>query len=83
MKTKKFSIEALKKSSAMTKGAKWDLFLFGLLIGCIALLGALALLIGLFAAFPTILIAKAFVYRKLLAQIEGETQAPPPLGATT
>lgn len=63
-------IEALKRSSAITKGAKWDLFLFGLLLGLITLLGAICLLIGLFATIPTAMVGMAFVYRKLLAQIE-------------
>lgn len=63
-------IEALKKSSAITRGAKWDLFLFGLLLGLINLLGAFCLLIGLFATIPATMIAVAFVYRKLLTQIE-------------
>jgi len=68
-------IEALKKSSAITKGVKWNLLGFDLLIGGIALLGVLALLIGLLAAIPTAMIAMAFVYRKLLAQTEGGVQA--------
>ena len=63
-------IEALKRSSAITRGAKWDLFLFGLLLGLINLLGAICLFIGLFATVPTAMVAMAFVYRKLLAQIE-------------
>jgi uncharacterized membrane protein len=62
-------IESLKKSSEITKGIKWDLFLFGLLLLGINLLGALCLLIGLFATIPTAMVASAFVYRKLLAQI--------------
>jgi uncharacterized membrane protein len=63
-------IEALKRSSSITMGAKWDLFLFGLLILGINLLGFLALLIGLFATIPTSMVAIAYVYRKLLAQAE-------------
>jgi len=63
-------IESLKRSSAITRGAKWDLFLFGLLLGLINLLGAICLFIGLFATVPTAMVAMAFVYRKLLAQIE-------------
>ena len=63
-------IEALKRSSTITKGAKWDLFLFGLLVWLINLLGALCLLVGLFATIPTTGVAMAFVYHKLLAQTE-------------
>lgn len=63
-------IEALKMSSAITKDAKWDLFLFFLLILAINLLGALALLVGLFVTIPITMVAIAFVYRKLLAHAE-------------
>lgn len=63
-------IEALRKSAAITTGAKWNLFLFVLLLTGINLLGAIALLVGLFATIPTSLVATAFVYRKLLAQAE-------------
>ncbi len=63
-------IEALKKSSKITKGAKWDLFLLGILLVLINILGALALLVGLFVTIPTTMIANAFVYRKLLSQTE-------------
>ncbi|OGZ35498.1 MAG: hypothetical protein A3A94_02665 [Candidatus Portnoybacteria bacterium RIFCSPLOWO2_01_FULL_43_11] len=63
-------IESLKKSGEITKGVKWNLFLFGLLLAGINILGVLALLIGMFAAIPTTMVATAFVYRKLLTQIE-------------
>lgn len=63
-------IEALKRSSAITKGAKWNLFLFALLLMAINLLGMLCLIIGLFAAIPTAMVATGFVYRKLLSQTE-------------
>jgi uncharacterized membrane protein len=66
-------IEALKRSSSITMGAKWDLFLFGLLILGINILGFLALVIGLFATIPTSMVAIAYVYRKLLAQAEVAT----------
>jgi uncharacterized membrane protein len=58
---------ALRESARITMGAKWDLFLFGFLLALINVLGALCLLIGLFAAIPTTLIAGAYVYRRLLA----------------
>lgn len=63
-------IEALKRSWRVTKGVGWNLFFFFLLVGVINLLGALALLIGLFATIPATMLATAFVYRKLLSQIE-------------
>lgn len=63
-------VAALKKSAEMTKGIKWSLFLFGLLIAGINILGVLALLVGLLWTFPTTIIATAFVYRKLLVQVK-------------
>ncbi len=63
-------IEALKRSAVITKDAKWDLFVFGLVLTGINLLGILCLFIGLFATIPTTMVAGAFVYRKLLAQSE-------------
>lgn len=63
-------IEALKRSSAITKGAKWDLFLFDLLLLFINLAGVIFLYIGSFATIPTTMVAMAFVYRKLEAEAD-------------
>ena len=63
-------IESLRKSWQITKGSVWNLFLFYLLLVGINLLGAICLFIGLFATIPTTMIARAFVYRKLLSQSE-------------
>lgn len=63
---KKMSImEALKESSKMTHGKKWQLFAFGLNLIGINILGVLALGIGLFATVPTSMVADALVYEKL------------------
>jgi len=58
-------IEALKLSGEATEGAKWDLFAFGIVSMLIAWLGVICLVIGLFAALPTIWIASAAIYRRL------------------
>lgn len=63
-------IEALKRSWRLTKGAGWNLFLLFLLLGLINFLGTICFLVGLFATIPTAMLATAFVYRKLLSQIE-------------
>ena len=63
-------IEALKESYAITTGVKWNLFVFFLAVIGINILGALCLLVGLFATLPTTMVAWAFVYRRLLAQTE-------------
>ncbi len=61
-------IEALKASSRTTMGVKWQLFGFGILCALINLLGMLCLLVGVFATYPTVLVASALVYRQLSAQ---------------
>ena len=66
-------IEALKKSWAITAGSKWNLFLFGLLLGLVNLLGLICLFIGLLVTIPITMVAIASVYRKLLAGAD-ETQ---------
>ena len=70
-------VEALIKSSMITEGAKWDLFIFGFCIGVINMLGALMLIVGLFATIPTTMVALAYVYRRLVAgqfQVSPEAQ---------
>lgn len=63
-------IESIKRSAEITKGSKWNLFLFSILLGLINLAGVMCLLVGLFVTIPTTMIAQAFVYRKLLSYIE-------------
>jgi len=60
--------DALNKSWQITKGTKWNLFLFGLLIGVINIVGLLCLIVGLLVTVPISMISTAYVYRKLLAQ---------------
>jgi uncharacterized membrane protein len=59
---------SLKKSSEVTRGIKGKLLIFYLLLFVINLAGLLCLIIGLFVAIPTTIIAGAYVYRKLLDQ---------------
>lgn len=61
-------IEAFRLSWQITKGNKWQLFLLGILLGLINLLGVLALVVGLLISIPTTMLAQAYVYRKLLSQ---------------
>jgi len=53
---------AFKQSSHMTKDIKWKLFWFGMVSIGIALLGMLALGIGLFVAIPVLGLSQSFVY---------------------
>ncbi|MDD5527802.1 MAG: DUF975 family protein [Patescibacteria group bacterium] len=70
-------IEALKLSSQATKGAKWNLFLFGFICVGINILGALCLGIGLFFTIPLTWVAEVFIYRKLTSQMEPITPVTP------
>lgn len=58
-------VEAIKASSKATQGVKWKLFGFGFVHAGVALLGLLALWIGIIVAAPLIAIATIFAYRKL------------------
>jgi len=58
-------IESLRRSWQITQGNVWNLFLFGLLLTVINILGLLCLIVGLFITIPTTTIAYIFVYRKL------------------
>ena len=49
-------------------GVKWELFGFGIMCCLINFLGLLCLIVGVFATYPTVLVASALVYRQLLAQ---------------
>ncbi|HWQ19218.1 MAG TPA: hypothetical protein VN455_05515, partial [Methanotrichaceae archaeon] len=59
------TIESLKKSAEITRGASWNLALFGLMLVGINILGMLALGVGLLATLPISWLAAAFVYRRL------------------
>jgi hypothetical protein len=61
-------INALKASSMATTGAKGSLFVFFILCGLINLLGELCFFVGVFATFPTVIVATALVYRHLSEQ---------------
>ncbi len=76
-------IEALRKSSRITKDVKWRLLGFGIVLGLINLVGAICLLIGLFVTIPITMIAYAYVYRKILSQTESVPTpgVPPPTTA--
>lgn len=61
-------IEALKQSWHITTGHKWQLFLFGLVLLGINVLGLLALVIGVVVTVPVTWLAITHAYRTLAAQ---------------
>lgn len=62
---KKMGFEAINKSWDVTKGVKLKLFLLGIVLCLINVLGFLALFLGLFLTVPLSMLASAYVYRKL------------------
>ena len=59
------AVEAIKASSSLTRGAKGDLFVLGLALLGINLLGALCLGIGMLVTPPLTTLAMGFVFRRL------------------
>lgn len=61
-------IEAMRESSRLTRGARWHLLGFGLLLGLVNLAGALAFGIGLLVTIPTTFLAAVYAFRRLQAR---------------
>ena len=61
-------VDAIKESGKITQGYKLNLFLFGIVIALVTLLGFLALIVGILVAAPVTGLAQAYVYRKLASQ---------------
>jgi uncharacterized membrane protein len=70
------AIAALKGSSAITHGVKWDLGVFASVLLGVNIIGILCLGIGLMITLPMTMLASVFVYRKLLTQTEAGSPLP-------
>jgi uncharacterized membrane protein len=68
-------LQALGHSRQMTSGSRWTLVGLMVVSAMILLLGILLFLIGLLWAAPTVVIAGAYAYRKLLATEQGAGKA--------
>jgi uncharacterized membrane protein len=64
------AINALKGSSALTRGVKWDLGVFASVLLLVNFIGIVCFGVGLIITIPITMLASVFVYRKLLAQTE-------------
>lgn len=60
-------MDAMRRSDAITKGRRMSIFLFDLTMLGAVILGALALVVGLFVAVPVVELATIDLYKKLLA----------------
>ena len=67
-------IKALKASSTITHGAKWDLGLFTTVIALVNVAGIIVLGVGLLITLPITLLASVYIYRQLLQQTETSGQ---------
>jgi uncharacterized membrane protein len=65
---KRGPIQALKESSRLTKGAKWELLGFFIVAFLVNVLGVLAFFVGIFVTIPITMLAYAHVYQQLLDQ---------------
>ncbi len=75
-------IDSFKESGKITDGSKWNLFFLALLFVLIVIAGFLALLVGIFVAIPVIMVAWAYVYKKLSSGVSSSVeQTPPPVPA--
>ncbi len=61
-------MEAIRESFRITKGFKWRIALLSLALVGVALLGLLALVVGIFVATPVIFLSMAHAYRTLQAK---------------
>ena len=69
--------ESLKMSAELTRGVKWQLFGFWLVLGLINLAGFLALVIGMVITVPLTMLAQAHVYRHLTKQAGSASDVQP------
>ena len=70
-------VEALKESARLTKGNRWKMFLLGVAIVGINILGLLALVVGLLVTLPVSTLAVVHAYRTLKnAQLPAVVDAP-------
>lgn len=63
-------IEALQKSWELTKGTKWQIFLFDLVVYLMNLLGLICFGVGIFVTLVITIVAAAYVFRKLAGKEE-------------
>lgn len=71
------AVAALKGSSAVTRGAKWDLGIFASVVLGLNFIGVLLLGVGLLVTLPITMLATVHAYRSLLKQTEAGSQPIP------
>ena len=69
-------VEALRESLALTKGNRWKLFLLGLALVGINIIGACLLLVGLLVSLPVSTFAVVHAYRVLSGKDKSHAALP-------
>ncbi|MDP3735163.1 MAG: hypothetical protein Q8R39_01915 [bacterium] len=67
---------SLQRSAEITKGVRWQLFLFALILGLVNVAGAFAFGVGLLITVPVTAIAGAYVYIKLRERLVPAAEPP-------
>lgn len=75
-------IEAMKESSRMTMGMKWDLFAFYITMQIAVMLGMIPFGLGLFVTIPMGMLATAKLYREQAGKAPAPKPSPAPAAAT-
>lgn len=76
-------VEALKESRRMTKGKRWDLFLFFVVAVLLNIAGAIPMGLGLLVTVPVTLLAFVHVYKKIDATDDVQVVKPMEMPAPT
>lgn len=74
---------ALERSAEITKGVRWQLLRFALVLALVNVLGAFAFGVGLLITIPVTSIAGAYVYHKLRDRLGGVAPLPSPSSVVT
>lgn len=73
-------IEALQKSWQLTKGVKWKIFLFDLVMCLLNGFGSICFGVGVFVTAPITVVAASFIYRRLQASSQAtDAKTPSPV----
>jgi uncharacterized membrane protein len=75
--------ESLRMSARLTDGVRLSLLVFNLALFGVLFLGVLALGVGLFVAFPVVLMAGAYMYRYRIGATGGTSPSMQPAPVTT
>lgn len=68
-------LEAIEKSGNLTKGAIWNLFVLGVILTLMIVIGILIFMVGFIVIYPITMMSMAYVYRKLQSYQQNQGNA--------